>query len=84
MGSCTLQKRLDKLGIAYADLVDQVRTELCKTKLQSSDLTFLDWFFARLFQNKARLGVPSIAGLVKPYLNTSVRHSDRMLFLFVE
>lgn len=39
MSPRTLQRRLDKQGVVYADLVDEVRTELAKTKLQASDLS---------------------------------------------
>ncbi|MDH5727440.1 MAG: AraC family transcriptional regulator [Gammaproteobacteria bacterium] len=39
MSPRTLQRRLDKQGVMYADLVDEVRAELAKTKLQASDLS---------------------------------------------
>lgn len=39
MSPSTLQRRLDKQGVVYAELVDEVRAELAKTKLQASDLS---------------------------------------------
>jgi len=39
MSPRTLQRRLDKQGVVYADLVDEVRAVLAKTKLQASDLS---------------------------------------------
>lgn len=39
MSPRTLQRRLDRQGVIYADLVDEVRAELAKTKLQASDLS---------------------------------------------
>ena len=39
MSPSTMQRRLDKQGVIYADLVDEVRADLAKTKLQGSDLS---------------------------------------------
>ena len=53
MSPRTLQRRLDNNGIAYADLLDEVRQELAKTKLQNSDLSLAEIGFLLGFSEQS-------------------------------
>ncbi len=53
MSPRTLQRRLEKQGVAYADLVDEVRTDLAKTKLQACDLSLSEIGFLLGFSEQS-------------------------------
>ena len=53
MSPRTLQRRLDKHGVAYTDLMDEVRAELAKTKLQASDLSLPEISFLLGFSEQS-------------------------------
>ena len=52
MSPRTLQRRLEENGIAYAELLDEVRAELAKNKLQNSELSGRNRFPARLLRTE--------------------------------
>ena len=53
MSSRTLQRRLDEQGIAFANLLDDIRTELAKNKLQGSDLSLAEIGFLLGFSEQS-------------------------------
>ena len=53
MSSRTLQRRLEEQGIAFADLLDEIRTELAKNKLQGSDLSLAEIGFLLGFSEQS-------------------------------
>ena len=53
MSSRTLQRRLDEQGIAFADLLDDVRSELAKNKLLDSDLSLAEIGFLLGFSEQS-------------------------------
>ena len=53
MSPRTLQRRLDENGIAYADLLDEVRAELAKSKLRACDLSLAEIGFLLGFSEQS-------------------------------
>lgn len=53
MSPRTLQRRLDENGVAYADLLDDVRSELAKAKLQGGDLSLAEIGFLLGFSEQS-------------------------------
>lgn len=53
MSPRTLQRRLDEQGIAFAELLDEVRAELAKNKLQGSDLSLSEIGFLLGFSEQS-------------------------------
>ena len=53
MSPRTLQRRLEENGIAYAELLDEVRAELAKNKLQNSELSLAEIGFLLGFSEQS-------------------------------
>ncbi|MDH5325497.1 MAG: AraC family transcriptional regulator [Gammaproteobacteria bacterium] len=53
MSPRTLQRRLDENGIAYADLLDEVRADLAKNKLQACELSLTEIGFLLGFSEQS-------------------------------
>jgi AraC-like DNA-binding protein len=48
-----MQRRLDEHGVAFVDLLDEVRAQLAKNKLQGSDLSLAEIGFLLGFSDQS-------------------------------